>query len=277
MLSKNREITVNITIMTLALLLVFLYIVKMEFRHLKTLTNSVLMYDPEKNNFPMKILKETDEISLMQNAIVSMVTKINLYTKLLDSHKALLEDKVKQRTEELERSNQELKELASVDPLTKLYNRRYFTESSEKTLDLAKRNNKAMSIIMLDIDMFKDINDTYGHATGDKCIVAVSNVLLELTRKSDVVCRFGGEEFIVLLPETNMDGAYTIAEKIRNEIQLQKMKVSANKEVRLTVSAGVSEVNLEKDANIEIAIHRADYAMYEAKRAGRNNTFTFNS
>ena len=116
-----------------------------------------------------------------------------------------LEEKIKVRTKDLEETQKELKLLASTDPMTKLYNRRYFTEVSGHIFDLSKREGKDLSLIMLDIDHFKKINDTYGHKIGDSVIIALADIMQEQTRQSDIVCRFGGEEFLILLPDTNLD------------------------------------------------------------------------
>jgi len=165
---------------------------------------------------------------------------------------------------------EELKILASTDPMTKLYNRRYFTQISEHTLDLMKREKKNLSVIMLDIDKFKNVNDTYGHKVGDDVIIALSNKLLEHQRKSDICCRYGGEEFVILLPNTSINGANVLAQKIREDIEALTINISSNKDLKFTVSLGVSQVNLENEYNIELALKRADDALYEAKETGRN-------
>ena len=97
--------------------------------------------------------------------------------------------------------------LSITDSLTGLYNRRYFTEVSKHILDLAKRENKPLSVVMIDIDNFKNINDTYGHQVGDKALVSLSKRLMKCQRKSDIICRYGGEEFVILFPNTSLDGA----------------------------------------------------------------------
>jgi len=166
----------------------------------------------------------------------------------------------------LRRLKKKLEYLASKDPLTDLYNRRYFTKISENIFNLAKRNSSKFSILMLDIDNFKNINDTYGHKIGDDVIVALANILKQHSRSSDIVCRFGGEEFILLLPDTNKEGAFVIAQKIRRLVE--ELKII--KRISFTVSVGVSELDLENDKNIEDVIKRADDALYAAKNSGKN-------
>ncbi len=268
---RNQEIGINIVLITALLLSIFIFFLKHEFKALKKLTTDVLLYDPKLNNFPLEEVKGGDEVSLIHNAIISMVTKINLYTNLLNTHKTLLEERVKERTLELERSNRELKLLASVDPLTDLYNRRYFLKTAEKVSEIARRNQTKVSIIMLDIDKFKAVNDTYGHKVGDEVIMFVAAALKKMTRRSDIICRFGGEEFLVLFPETNVDGAYIIAEKLRTFLEITPMKVD-EKLINVTVSIGVTECDSQSDVSIENVINRADNLMYQAKESGRNRT-----
>jgi len=164
----------------------------------------------------------------------------------------------------------ELKLLASTDPMTKLYNRRYFTEISEHIFDLSHREEKNLSVIMLDIDKFKNINDTYGHKVGDEVIIDLANILKTVQRKSDINCRFGGEEFVILLPNTSLEGATVVAQKIRETIENSVIKIEAQKDIKYTASLGVSKVDIQNDRNVEKAIQRADKALYEAKNSGRN-------
>ncbi|MBF0264913.1 MAG: GGDEF domain-containing protein [Gammaproteobacteria bacterium] len=177
---------------------------------------------------------------------------------------------------ELEESKAELKLLASTDPMTGLYNRRYFKDVSEHIFNISKRENKSLSVLMLDIDKFKRINDTFGHQKGDEVIMLLASILQKHARKSDIISRFGGEEFLILLPETAIDGANTIAEKIRTNIRTLDIEVEVEKDkievisITFTVSAGVSTINFNQDLNIEAAINRADKALYQAKESGRN-------
>ena len=169
---------------------------------------------------------------------------------------------------------EELKLLASTDPMTKLYNRRYFTKISEHTLDLSKRENEELSIIMIDIDKFKNINDTYGHQIGDEVIIALAKLLLQEQRKSDITCRYGGEEFVILLPHTSTEGAKIVATKIREEVENFILNLTDNKILQFTVSLGVSQININDEDNIELALKRADDALYQAKENGRNQVCT---
>jgi len=181
---------------------------------------------------------------------------------------ALIED-----ISELKRVEEELKFLASVDPMTKLYNRRYFIDISREILDLANRNKTDTSVMMLDIDKFKNINDTYGHSVGDDVIIKIASLLKKSSRESDIICRWGGEEFIILLPQTNINGAVAISQKIREKIENSTITLSENKSLKFTISIGVSQLICE-DENVEMLINRADKALYEAKESGRNKVCT---
>jgi len=205
--------------------------------------------------------------------------KIEIQKELIfeqSKNEEFLETQILERTKEIQESKKELELLASTDSMTKLYNRRYFTEISKSLLDLAKRNKSYTTVIMLDIDKFKNVNDTYGHKVGDKVIISLASLLLKYSRKSDIVSRWGGEEFVVLLPQTNQEGAYTIAQKMRYEAENLVLKLEGNREVKFTISIGISHIDLEHDLDVEMAIHRADEALYEAKSTGRNRVCLFN-
>jgi len=170
---------------------------------------------------------------------------------------------------ELEEAQKQLKEQANRDYLTGLYNRRYFNEVAQDLIYISKREKKDFSVIMLDIDKFKKINDTYGHIVGDNVIKTLANTIIETVRKSDIVSRYGGEEFAMLLPFTNKQGARTIAEKIRKKVANKKIISHDGKIIQFTVSLGVASI-LPTDKNIEEALNRADEALYNAKESGRN-------
>ena len=180
-----------------------------------------------------------------------------------------LDEKVRIRTKELEKSREELKELASRDSLTNLYNRRSLFEIGEQLIGIAKRQKSPLSIIMFDIDKFKSVNDTYGHSVGDDVIKLFAK-LLQQTRKGDIAARIGGEEFVLLLPNTDKNGAYEIASKIREEVEKMKVVVENNTALVFTISGGVCPLFLEDEADINQALQRADKALYRAKDSGRN-------
>ena len=171
---------------------------------------------------------------------------------------------------QLKSYQEELKFLASTDPMTKLYNRRYFSEIAKNILEIDRRNECELSLLMLDIDKFKNVNDTYGHAIGDEVIIFVADILKKYQRKSDVICRYGGEEFVILLPLTSLNNALLVAEKIRKCIEESAVKIGKIESLKMTVSIGVSQVDVLNELNIEATLGRADEALYEAKNLGRN-------
>jgi len=171
----------------------------------------------------------------------------------------------------------ELELLASTDPMTHLYNRRYFSEIATTVVKLAKRSGLVYSVIMLDIDKFKHINDTYGHTIGDEVIIVLAKVLKYNSRESDIVSRWGGEEFVVLLPQTTKDGAMTIAEKLRKNVEALNVVATDNKKLCFTISLGVATTDFDNCPDIEDIINNADKALYLAKEGGRNRVEVYNA
>ncbi len=164
-----------------------------------------------------------------------------------------------------------LKEQASTDSLTGLYNRRQFEILAYQGLQTAKRYAMPYSILMLDIDFFKKINDTYGHDAGDKVLKKLARTLKETMRKSDIVARYGGEEFIVFLPKTTPKEAYTAAEHVREAVENMKTVING-KNIPITVSIGISD---NQSFDLTLLIKQADEALYASKENGRNKTMSY--
>ena len=196
--------------------------------------------------------KEKNEIYKLKVAILKMV-------EALDQH-----------IRQLQRERESFENLAFTDPLTGLYNRRMFLEIAKKKLNEAKRYSEPLSIIMLDIDHFKRINDTYGHDIGDVALKFLASILKNNVRASDIIARWGGEEFIILLPKTELKQAYKVAEKIRRIVEMSTIELPDGERLRFTISLGVSSFAGYED--LEELIKQADIALYEAKRKGRNRT-----
>lgn len=178
--------------------------------------------------------------------------------------------KLKKLNSEFQKAQQELTRLASTDPLTDLYNRRYFSEISESMFKLAARQESDLSVVLLDADNFKRINDTYGHKVGDNVLIKLAEQIRANVRKSDVVCRYGGEEFIVLLPETDLEGAVVVAENIRQHIEQAHVTVNQALDIEFRASLGVACAEFPQEDHIEQVIYRADNALYRAKEQGKN-------
>jgi len=162
----------------------------------------------------------------------------------------------------------ELFRQASTDSLTGISNRRYFENQAEQEVRRARRFARDMTVMMIDIDHFKAINDTHGHAIGDAVIQGVVKRALESLRQSDSIGRIGGEEFAVLLPETSLAAAYDVADRLRIHMQ-EKPIIAGHTAITCTVSIGVGQLSAQ-DGGIEDLLHRADIALYAAKKGGRN-------
>ena len=147
-------------------------------------------------------------------------------------------------------------------------NRHFFWENLNNTIALAEENNHAVTVMLFDLDRFKEVNDTYGHATGDQVLIALADTLREVLRSADLCGRYGGEEFVCLLPETTEIEARVVAERLRMAMAEQTI-ATAEGELHFTVSIGLAEAE-PGDSTVETLIQRADVAMYEAKAAGRN-------
>jgi len=213
-----------------------------------------------KENFQ---INSNDEVGLLTKSFMQMSQKLQKSYSELKTLNETLEKKVEERTHEL-------KQLSITDPITKLYNRRYFTTASNDILSIAKRQKEKLSLIIIDIDKFKNINDTYGHKVGDDVLIEFANILKSTQRKSDITCRFGGEEFVILLPETDIELATEVAQNLRKKTENLSINLDESRSIKFTISLGISNVDIENEKNIELALHRADNALYEAKNGGRN-------
>jgi diguanylate cyclase len=167
----------------------------------------------------------------------------------------------------------QLSEQANRDPLTGLYNRRYLTTTMERELQRCQREGQPLSLLLIDLDHFKRINDTYGHTAGDETLRALAQLLNEEARASDVVCRYGGEEFLLLLPGMPQDTALQRAEHCRTRLQDMVLRFGEF-EIRSTLSIGVATYPGHGQSAREL-IHAADHALYRAKTEGRNRVVVF--
>lgn len=165
---------------------------------------------------------------------------------------------------------QELERLATTDPLTGLANRRAFLERARDEVARTCRHDRPMSVVMIDVDHFKSINDRFGHEVGDQVLQRVADLLRMTVRRTvDMIARFGGEEFVLMLPETGASGARALAERVRTAFEGTEVETDAGP-VSFTASFGVDEFRRNVDNGIETVIKRADDALYRAKAAGRN-------
>jgi two-component system, cell cycle response regulator len=180
-------------------------------------------------------------------------------------------DQLQESAEELRRRAEVASEMSMTDALTGLLNRYGLQRALQRELSEARRYARPLSCLLLDVDFFKSVNDTHGHAAGDAALVQSARVLTESVRGSDVVCRYGGEEFLVLAPETDARGAFSLAEKIRHAFSA-RLFGDGGPAFPLTLSVGVAELRPGESGNDMIA--RADLALYQAKQRGRDRVET---
>ena len=171
--------------------------------------------------------------------------------------------------------NNQLHDLASHDPLTRVFNAGAYYRACDQQIHASQRANQPFAVLFIDLDHFKSINDTYGHAVGDDVLRTVANTLQQTVRRSDIVGRIGGEEFSVFLPNTTLRGAQQLAETLRAAIESIHIEVDGVR-LKITASIGVAAKRFDQETMQAIQQH-ADQAMYEAKRGGRNRVSTFGS
>jgi len=190
---------------------------------------------------------------------ITSSSSILFYSLYRDSHESIIK----------------LKEQSSMDKLTELYNRSYLDPFLESEIDAAKKDNQQISVIMVDMDHFKEINDTYGHIVGDHVLTIFAQVVLKCIRKTDIIARYGGDEFIVVLPNTDTETAKSVAERIREDVSeayippIDDVVISS-----IHCSVGISTYPIHCDSKNSL-IKTSDLALYMAKKSGRNCTKVF--
>lgn len=209
--------------------------------------SDIIEHKEKKINGQRKLLYITTVIALVILLLIFLVIRINIKRK---------------------QTNKKLYDLATTDGMTKLFNRRHFLAMAQRELNQLHRSKNTGVVLMIDIDHFKKINDSYGHAAGDQAIINVANILQDNLRDYDIVGRVGGEEFAMFLPNCEINIATQIAERIRTKAE-DLTTVFQQASIKLTVSIGLT-ARLEEENNIDNILHRADKALYQAKNSGRN-------
>jgi len=222
-----------------------------------------------RNNYTydLEIIKKFS-VDELKEALSLLLLRVESRERELRQMVGTLENRVAERTRELTAKNIELERLATHDDLTKLNNRRFFKEKLTEYSLLVSRFGHELSCIMADIDHFKNVNDTYGHQTGDFVLSSLAAILRANIRRTDICARYGGEEFVVLLPNTPIQHAVELAEKIRQKIENTQMNYKGTI-LNITASFGVAAGLDEAELSDEL-VKRADVKLYEAKATGRN-------
>ena len=173
-----------------------------------------------------------------------------------------------------ERSEEAAQKLALIDPLTGAFNRRTFLELAEKEIARTRRARGSLSLVMLDLDHFKQINDRNGHLAGDEVLKGVVAIVLTCLRKEDLLVRYGGEEFCMLLPNVAIDRAAVMAERIREAVEVARFSFNG-RTLSVTISIGVTTLSTDGKEDVDVLVSRADEALYAAKKSGRNRVVAF--
>lgn len=224
-------------------------------------------------NLKIKTTKSVQEILQEANIRLSL---INLDYDQMNKQLILAKIHLENLTQELEKKNSILDNLANIDGLTGVYNHRYFQNVLDQEINRAERHSTSISIILIDIDHFKKVNDSYGHQVGDFVLAEFSKTIQDNIRKYDILARYGGEEFVVILPETNTEDALLVAEKLR--IIIEQTGFQDNCETyHVTASFGQACGNptIEDNFDKNTLISHADQALYEAKAKGRNQVIGY--
>lgn len=243
---EHRYRIAIIAITSIVLLLLSLFLMILWNRKTKKSINDFINFFEKASDKNLRI--NSDDVIFLEFRVMA-----NYINEMLDS-KELLQKK--------------LENLAIKDRLTNLYNRHKLDEIVQNELERSNRFNHNFSFSILDIDNFKDINDTYGHQIGDEVLIKIAKILKESIRKVDYVGRWGGEEFLILCPETDINGSKKLLEKIRKNIEESKII----EDLKVTASFGLTE--LKKDDTLKEILKRADDALYEAKKEGKNRVVT---
>ena len=226
-------------------------------------------------------IKTRDEFGLLAEQFNNLRNQLNLANDALQSKIESADMKLIESNQQLENQsralkivNEEFKRLAMTDPLTGLYNRRHFSDLMENEISLSRRHGDVNSFLLLDIDYFKKVNDTYGHLEGDMVLESFADILKSHSRETDILCRMGGEEFVVFCRRASKADSLIIAEKIRNAVGKRLFKF-AGEEFHISVSIGIATFPHKEVSSISDLVKQADVALYYCKQNGRDQVAHF--
>ncbi len=245
-------------------------------KHLAFLLLALAKIYKEKNSY--KITADYFEMYIHENECLSLQSFANQLRNLETSQKIEIINRrnhqLRHEIQERLKNQAELEVLATTDPLTGLFNRRHFFTLTEHWCDHAFEVDLEISAMMIDIDHFKKVNDRYGHQAGDQVLIKVSQAIQNALRTDDILCRFGGEEFSILLPNTNLMSAQQVAERIRQRVE-ELSVLFEDQTIRITVSIGVADLAGSPKHSVMGLLGHADQALYKAKHKGRNRCAVF--
>ncbi|MFY4860764.1 diguanylate cyclase [Aliarcobacter butzleri] len=263
-LSQTFKLLLTFIIIAFLMFPIMIYLSGIIIKPIYNLVKQSIKIKNRKYNDVFQIESPILEIALLSASFENMAQSINSYQNSL-------EEKVKQRTEELLVKNAELLRLSITDNLTKLYNRVKLDKSLQEEMNRSLRYNTNFSIILLDIDYFKKVNDNFGHQVGDEVLIESAQILSKNIRNVDILGRWGGEEFLVICPETKIEDAIKVASHINEAIKLHKFSTYPN---TVTISLGVATFS-KHIKNVDDIILNADKALYQAKEEGRDRVIAF--
>ncbi|MDI9243827.1 diguanylate cyclase [Marinobacter sp. CHS3-4] len=225
--------------------------------------------DPDNPSTLIQLRDDYQEVKVLSSVLRDLIQRLAEKTRQMNELNTNLEHRVAERTTELEEANRRLEETVRTDSLTGLNNRRFFFELGHSAVKKSVRSGKPLSVIMFDADLFKKVNDTYGHAVGDKALIQLSEVAQNTVREIDLLARIGGEEFAILLEDSDEDAAAEVAERLRKTVNDSPVALERG-EVMLSISAGVASFVPDRDNKLDDLLVYADKALYAAKSSGRN-------
>lgn len=226
------------------------------------------------NDIPIHSRDEFGQLATLFNDMRSQLNEANLRLQskidLADSRLQENNQQLRQQASELQSLNDELRRLTITDPMTGLYNRRHFDAIMDTDVALSRRHKEVSSIIIIDLDHFKNINDTYGHKTGDRVLHHIANILKINLRKTDTICRIGGEEFAIISRRAGRVNAMTVGEKLRKAVEMNPLLAGTNS-IALSISVGIFSLpSAKENVDADDIFRKADAALYYSKEHGRN-------
>jgi diguanylate cyclase (GGDEF)-like protein len=247
-----------------------LFIANSLVRPIRALSECARRLRDGETNVAIPVSRRTDEIGMLTRTFAEMVASLAEARTSVDSHRRALEeshDELVARNAELQQANEVLEQLAITDGLTKIHNHRFFQDQLTREVKRAERTGTPLSLLVIDLDDFKKLNDRHGHVAGDWVLQRVAEILVEETRDHDLVARYGGEEFVILAPDTGVEGAALLAEKLRMAVSGESFTLATSgAKPHVTVSVGIA--GYEGDRSL--LFHQADRALYEAKANGKD-------